>query len=264
MERLSQRDGGLQNLAMSQSSLTVSLIIPTLNEAENLPLVLPLLPDAPEMAEIVLVDGGSTDDTIAVARACVPHIRVVLQDGRGKSDAIRCGVQAARGDYVVVMDADGSHDPRDILRYIELAKSGYDLVKGSRYLPGGRSDDESRLRRFLVWVTDTTANLLWGSRFTDIVFGMFLIKRQYFLDLRLTCQGFALETQLMARAKRRGYRTIEVPAIEATRRSGSSHLSVVRDGWHIGSTVFVEFFHRLTRDIFLRQAQSVSALSQKE
>ena len=249
---------------MTQSFLTVSIIIPTLNEAANLPLVLPLLPDTPEVAEIVLVDGGSTDDTVAVARSHVPHIRVVLQAGRGKSDAIRLGVQAAHGDYILVMDADGSHDPRDISRYIELAKSGYDLVKGSRYLPGGRSDDESRLRRILVWVTDTTSNLLWGSRFTDIVFGMFLIKRQYFLDLRLTCQGFALETQLMARAKRRGYRTIEVPAIEATRRSGSSHLSVVRDGWHIGSTVFVEFFHRLTRDAFLRQAQSVSAVSQKE
>jgi len=223
---------------MTQSFLTVSIIIPTLNEAANLPLVLPLLPDAPEVAEIVLVDGGSTDDTVAVARS--------------------------HGDYVLIMDADGSHDPRDISRYIELAKSGYDLVKGSRYLPGGHSDDESRLRRILVWVTDTTSNLLWGSRFTDIVFGMFLIQRQYFLDLHLTCQGFALETQLMARAKRRGYRTIEVPAIEATRRSGSSHLSVVRDGWHIGSTVFVEFFHRLTRDAFLRQAQSVSAVSQKE
>ena len=86
---------------------------------------------------------------------------------------------------------------------------------------------------------------------------MFLAKRRHFLDLNLDCQGFALETQLMARAKRRGYRTIQIPVIEAARHNGSSHLSVIRDGWHIGSTVFVEFFHRLTHDAFLFRGQPV-------
>ncbi len=242
---------------MIKSPQTVSLVIPTLNEAENLPHVLPLLPNVPEVIEVVLVDGGSTDDTVAVARTYLPHIRVVFQEGHGKSDAIRCGVQAAQGDYVLVMDADGSHDPHDVARFVALALSGYDLVKGSRYLPGGRSDDDSRLRRLLVWVTDTAANLLWGTSYTDIVFGMLLVNRRYFLDLNLSCQGFGLETQLMARAKRRGFRTIQVPVVEEARRSGSSHLSVIRDGWHIGSTVFVEFFHRLTRDVFLSRGQSI-------
>lgn len=229
----------------------VSLIIPTLNEAKNLPHVLPLIPRIPELQDIILVDGRSTDGTVAVAQSLRPDIQVVHQRGRGKSDAIRCGVEAAAGKYVLIMDADGSQDPLDIPRYIHHAQQGYDLVKGSRYLPGGKSDDESRLRRLLVWVTDTTANLLWGSRFTDIVYGMFLIRRRTFLDFTLTCQGFGLETQLMGRAKRRRIRIIEIPVVESPRLSGSSHLSVVSDGWHIGSTVFVEFFHRLTGDVLL-------------
>lgn len=232
--------------------MRLSVVIPTLNEALNLPYVLPKLPELPAGTELLLVDGGSTDDTVAVARWLRPEIRVVAQTGRGKSDAIRCGVAAAQGDHVLIMDADGSQNPSDISRYVEVALRGYDLVKGSRYLPGGGSDDESRLRRLLVWVTDTAANLLWGTHFTDIVYGMFLIHRQGFLDLALTSSGFALETQLMARANRNGYGIIEIPVVESARRHGSSHLSVVRDGWYIGSTVFIECFHRLTRDAFLQ------------
>ncbi|MBI2887063.1 MAG: glycosyltransferase [Chloroflexi bacterium] len=241
----------------------VSLIVPTLNEAENIRHVFPLLPRLPELVEVLVVDGHSTDGTAEIAQAIYPETRVVYQEGRGKSDAIRCGVQAATSEFVLIMDADGSHDPREIPRFVSLAKAGYDLVKGSRYIPGGHSDDESRLRRLLVWVTDATANLLWGSYFTDIVFGMFLIRRRSFLDMRLTSQGFALETQLMARAKRLGYRTIEIPMVEAARRSGSSHLSVVKDGWYIGSTVFLEFFHRLTRDWLSGVASSPPSRTQR-
>ncbi len=228
--------------------ISVSLVIPTLNEARNLPHVLPLIPPLGELREVVLVDGQSTDETVQVARELLPEIRVVVQRGKGKSDAVRRGVEEATGDYVLIMDADGSQDPQDISHYISGALDGFDLVKGSRYISGGGSDDESRLRRLLVWVTDTAANILWGTRFTDIVYGMFLVRRQSFLDLGLDCNGFGLETQLMARASRRGFRILEIPVVESPRRYGSSHLSVVRDGWHIGSTVFVEFVHRLTHD----------------
>ena len=89
------------------------------------------------------------------------------------------------------------------------------------------------------------ANLLWGSHFTDVVFGMFLVQRQRFLDLRLTSNGFAIESQCMARAMRCGYKIKEIPVVEQSRLTGRSHLSIFRDGWYIGSTVFAEFFHAL-------------------
>lgn len=238
--------------------LTVSLIIPTLNEAKNLPYVLPEIPRLPEIAEILLVDGHSTDGTVEVAVGLRSDIRIVAQAGRGKSDAIRSGIAAATSSHVLIMDADGSQDPHEITSYVQKASEGYDLVKGSRYIPGGQSDDDSKLRRLLVWVTDTVSNLLWGSRFTDIVYGMFLINRRACLELDLTSNGFGFETMLMARAHRKRLRTIEIPAVEAARRHGSSHLSVVRDGWHIGSTVFVEFGHRLTHDMFRRRVAPAS------
>lgn len=243
-----------------------SIVIPSLNEAENLPHILPAIPSSPEIVEIVLVDGNSADHTVSVAQRCLPGIRIIHQDGKGKSDAIRCGVAAARGDYVLVMDADGSHDPVDIPRFIEFARSGYDLVKGSRYLRGGGSEDHTPLRRVLVWVTDVVANILWGSRFTDIVFGMLLMRRQSFLDLGLTSNGFSLETQTMARAKRRGYRIVEIPIVEKSRLAGVSRLHVIRDGWYIGSTVFVEFFHRVTREAFMRRpvGQGVEVVPESE
>lgn len=223
--------------------MDVSIVIPAMDEAENLPYVLPLIPVSEEICEVILVDGGSKDRTIEVARRVLPTVRIIRQTGEGKSDAVRCGAEAARGEYLLVLDADGSHDPADIPRFIDGARDGYDLVKGSRLLPGGRSHDETLLRRFLVKLTDAVANFLWRTQFNDIVFGMFLMRRQRFLDLRLTSNGFAIESQCMVRALRRGYKIMQIPVVERRRLQGRSHLSIFRDGWYIGSTVFAEFLH---------------------
>jgi glycosyltransferase involved in cell wall biosynthesis len=94
----------------------VSVIVPTKNEAKNLPFVLPRIPAW--VGEIVLVDGYSTDDTVAVARSLIPSIRVVNQDRPGKGAALRCGIQAARGDIIVTLDADGSADPAEIPTFV--------------------------------------------------------------------------------------------------------------------------------------------------
>ena len=88
----------------------VSVVIPTLNEAANLPHVFARLPFE-DLHEVILVDGHSTDDTIEIARQLCPSVRVVLQDGKGKGNALACGFAAARGDIIVMLDADGSTDP---------------------------------------------------------------------------------------------------------------------------------------------------------
>src|SRR5689334_4356177 len=94
----------------------VSVVIPAMNEAENLPHVLPRIPAG--VHEVVLVDGHSIDGTIEVARQILPTIRVVQQRGRGKGAALRTGFEEATGDIIVMLDADGSTDPGEIPYYV--------------------------------------------------------------------------------------------------------------------------------------------------
>ncbi len=124
---------------------TISVIIPTLNEVQNLPLVLAELPA--DIFEIIVVDGHSTDGTVETARRVCPRVNIVLQTGKGKGDALRCGFEAARGDIIVMLDADGSADPAEIADFVEVLLAGADFAKGTRFRTGGGSADITPLRR---------------------------------------------------------------------------------------------------------------------
>ena len=94
----------------------VSVVIPTLNEARNLPHVLGRLP--PDLYEVIIVDGHSVDDTVAVARRLRPDARTMTQTRKGKGNALACGFAAATGDIIAMVDADGSADPMEIPRFV--------------------------------------------------------------------------------------------------------------------------------------------------
>src|SRR5438034_548901 len=123
----------------------ISDVIPTLNEARNLPHVLANLPA--DIYEVILVDGHSTDGTVEVAQALMPDIRVLRQTRRGKGNALACGFAACRGDIIVMIDADGSTDPREIPAFVAALLAGADYAKGSRFVDGGGSTDITRIRR---------------------------------------------------------------------------------------------------------------------
>ena len=122
---------------------SVSVVIPTLNEARNLPHVFERIPE--DIHQVIIVDGRSTDDTVAVARSLRPDVCVVSQTRKGKGNALACGFEAATGDVIAMVDADGSADPREIPSYVEALVAGADFAKGSRFLPGGGSADITRL-----------------------------------------------------------------------------------------------------------------------
>ncbi|NJM40966.1 MAG: glycosyltransferase family 2 protein, partial [Anaerolineae bacterium] len=128
---------------------TVSVIIPALNEAENLPHVLPRIPAW--VNEVILVPGPSTDNTVEVARKLVPRIRIVDQVGKGKGAALRCGINAATCDIVVLIDADGSTDPAEISAFVAALLAGADFAKGSRFLYGGGTADMQPYRQLGNW-----------------------------------------------------------------------------------------------------------------
>ncbi len=151
----------------------VSVVIPALNEAQNLRHVLPLIP--PVVTEIVLVDGHSTDDTIAVVQQLGPTIRppihIIKQTGKGKGDALRVGFAASVGDIIVTLDADGSTDPREIPLFVEALLRGNDFAKGSRCVLGGGSHDFTLLRRLGNYGLRKLVNILFRTRFSDLCYG---------------------------------------------------------------------------------------------
>jgi len=210
---------------------TVSVVIPALNEAESLPYVLPRIPAG--VHEVILVDGASSDDTIAVARRAMPEIRIVTQDAPGKGAALRAGFEAARGDIVVHLDADGSTDPAEIPLFVATLLAGADFAKGTRFAIGGRTDDITPLRRLGNWGFVVMTNILFGSRFSDITYGYNAVWRRHHHLLAPEINGWAHEIVANIRAFRRGLRVVEVASVEAPRIAGEAKLHTFPAGWAI-------------------------------
>jgi glycosyltransferase involved in cell wall biosynthesis len=224
-----------------RSHARVSVVIPTLNEAANLPHVFARLPFE-DLFEVILVDGHSTDDTVAVARELCPAVRVVLQDSKGKGNALACGFAAARGDIIVMLDADGSTDPQEIPAYVDALYQGADFAKGSRFTEGGDSDDITLLRRQGNRFLNGTVNMLFGTRYSDLCYGY----NAFWSDVRPTinvdCAGFEVETLINVRVAKAGLTVAEVPSVERERIHGVSKLRPIRDGLRVLRTILIERF----------------------
>jgi glycosyltransferase involved in cell wall biosynthesis len=218
----------------------VSAVVPTLNEEANLRYVLPLL--RRYVDEIIVVDGHSTDDTVGAARNLCPEAQIVLHETRGKGAALRRGFDAASGDIVVMIDADGSNDPREVPRFVGALVSGADFAKGSRFLLGGGTTDMPWYRRLgnkaFVWLV----RAFFGQRYSDLCYGYNAFWRDVIDTLSLDGDGFEIETMINVRAARARLRIVEVPSFEAERIHGSSNLQTIRDGWRVLKTILHERF----------------------
>jgi glycosyltransferase involved in cell wall biosynthesis len=223
-------------------NVTVSVVIPALNEAKNLPYVLPRIP--PDVHEVILVDGYSTDDTLEVARALLPAIRVVYQEGRGKGAALRTGFAAATGDLIVMLDADGSTDPAEIPAFVGALRAGFDFAKGSRFLQGGGTADMPLIRQLGNQGFVSLVQLFFGGRYSDLCYGYNAFWRRVLPLLEIDCDGFEVETLMNVRALRANLKIIEVPSFEAKRVYGEGRLKAIPDGWRVLKTIFRERFRR--------------------
>ncbi|HTU84419.1 MAG TPA: glycosyltransferase family 2 protein [Solirubrobacteraceae bacterium] len=229
----------------SRPFANVSAVIPTLNEAANLPHVFARLPFE-ELFEVIIVDGHSTDDTVEVARELLPSVRVVLQEGSGKGDALACGFAAARGDIIVMLDADGSTDPAEIPAYLERLFDGADFAKGSRFAPGGGSADITPIRRLGNRFLNGIVNLLFGTEYTDLCYGYNAFWSEVLPAIDVNCSGFEVETLINVRIAKAGLTVSEVPSIEHERIHGVSKLHAVRDGLRVLRTILTERLRRHT------------------
>ncbi|WTL50969.1 glycosyltransferase family 2 protein [Streptomyces sp. NBC_01497] len=216
----------------------VSVVIPAMNEAENLPYVFKTLPDW--IHEVVLVDGNSTDDTVAVAERLWPGVKVVGQQGRGKGDALISGFAACTGDIIVMVDADGSADGQEIVSYVSALVSGADFAKGSRFANGGGTDDMTFVRKLGNRVLCATVNAKFGARYTDLCYGYNAFWRHCLDAITLDCTGFEVETLMNIRVVKAGLKVQEIPSHEYDRIHGVSNLRAVRDGLRVLKVIFKE------------------------
>jgi glycosyltransferase involved in cell wall biosynthesis len=223
---------------------SVSVVIPAKDEARNLQHVFSTIPEWVD--EIVLVDGWSTDDTVAVARQLYPAIQVVHQQGHGKGDALRAGFAAAKGEIIVMLDADGSTDGSEIPRFVAALVTGADFAKGSRYASGGSTDDITLSRHFGNKILGFLVNALFRTRYTDLCYGYNAFWSKHLSKLDLDCDGFEVETVMNIRAARAGLVIHEIPSHEHRRLHGISKLNVVRDGIRIGKFIMRERFLKQT------------------
>jgi glycosyltransferase involved in cell wall biosynthesis len=223
-------------------NVAVSIVIPALNEAKNLPYVLPRIP--PDVHEVILVDGYSTDDTVEIARSLLPTVRIVYQEGRGKGAALRTGFAAATGDVIVMLDADGSTDPVEIPAFVGALRAGFDFAKGSRFLQGGGTADMPLIRQLGNQSFVSLVQLLFGGRYSDLCYGYNAFWKRVLPLLEIDCDGFEVETLMNVRALRANLRIIEVPSFEAKRVYGEGRLKAIPDGWRVLKTIFRERFRR--------------------
>ncbi|MFJ2177808.1 glycosyltransferase family 2 protein [Streptomyces sp. NPDC101062] len=216
----------------------VSVVIPAMNEAQNLPYVFRTLPEW--IHEVVLVDGDSTDDTIEVARALRPDVKVVAQRGKGKGDALISGFAACTGDIIVMVDADGSADGQEIVSYVSALVSGADFAKGSRFANGGGTDDMTAIRKLGNRVLCAVVNAKFGARYTDLCYGYNAFWRHCLDEITLDCTGFEVETLMNIRVVKAGLKVQEIPSHEYDRIHGVSNLRAVRDGLRVLKVILRE------------------------
>jgi glycosyltransferase involved in cell wall biosynthesis len=230
----------------------ISIVVPALNEAMNLSVILPQLP---KVHEVILVDGGSVDGTVQAARRALPSIITVLQTRRGKGNALAAGFARVTGDIVVMFDADGSADPAEISQFVAALSAGADFAKGSRFTEGGGSADITPIRRLGNRFLNSLFNVGFSTRYSDLCYGYnaFWADMISMLDLpdhaapvpasgRMAWgDGFEIETVINCRFAAAGVRITEVPSIEKLRMFGESNLHAVKDGLRVLRTLLTEW-----------------------
>ena len=219
---------------------TVTAVIPALNEADNLPHVLPKLSGLVD--EVIIVDGLSEDDTIEVARRLASDVRIIEERTPGKGAALRRGFAEARGDIIVALDADGSTNPDEIPAFVGVLLAGADFVKGSRFLQGGGTADMPRIRRWGNAVLTMLVRWLFGGRYSDLCYGYNAFWADVLPRLELDADGFEIETVMNIRALRVKLRVAEVASFEEKRLYGEAKLRALPDGWRVLKTILRERF----------------------
>jgi Glycosyl transferase family 2 len=253
---------------------SVSVVIPTLNEARNLPHVFANLPGG--IHEVIVVDGHSVDGTCAVARHLRPDARIITQNRSGKGNALACGFAVATGQIIVMLDADGSADAREIPVFVQALLDGADFAKGTRFAAGGGSSDITRLRAMGNHLLMILVNRAYGTAYSDLCYGYNVFWSRHLPALKLDSttppakdgrerlwgDGFEIETLIAIRIAIARLAVVEVPSFEYRRIHGVSNLTAVSDGLRVLRTILTE--RRVRKTVTKMHAPRQKALPERQ
>lgn len=204
---------------------SLSIVIPAKNEAENLRGFLPRLLAVVENSEVIVVNDGSTDDTL---RICEQHGVIVVTHpySKGNGAAIKTGAKAAKGEIIVFLDGDGQHKPEDIPHLLEKLATGYDMIVGAR----DKQSQADSFRAIANGVYNWLSSAITGHKILDLTSGFRAVKAEKFKEfLYLLPNGFSYPTTSTMAFFRAGYSVGYMP-IQTEQRLGESHISLLKDG----------------------------------
>lgn len=215
--------------------MNITVLIIAKNEAGGIQKVIRSV--KPYAHELIVVDGRSTDNTVALAKK--EGVIVVRDHGHGRGDGVRIGLAKATGDIVVLFDADGSHNPKDIPRLIApIVKNGADLVIASRRT-GGTLDTnpgfDGVIRSLGVDFMAYLVNLRFGTQLTDILYSFRAIRASSLARLKLSANDFSIEQEMIVAAIKMNLHIKEIPSRENARGWGKSKLKT-----HMGLMLLVK------------------------
>lgn len=222
----------------------VSIILPALNEQQAVGKVIDEIPkrDMEErgyQVEIQVVDNGSTDKTREIAEN--KGVKVIVEPMRGKGRAVRTAFKSVDGDFVFVLDADYTYPAIHIPQMLEILEEGFDVVMGSR-LKGQREEGAmSKLNLIGNRLLAFMANILYGTRISDLCTGYLGFRREVIQGLKLEAMGFELEANLFIEITKKGYKIAELPIVYR-RRLAPAKLDPLKDGFRIGWTLIKKRF----------------------
>ncbi len=232
-------------LSMTAKNIQVSVILPTYNENENVPLVIKEIEQYIKLPfEIIVVDDNSPDGTArTVEKLKKSNVRVIKRTKeRGLVTAIQRGIDEAKGEIVVWMDCDMSHPPHLLPKLLNtIINENYDIAAASRYIKGGK-DTRAISRIAYSWAVNKFAMLLLTRKITDYTTGFMAVKKEVFRHLRLKGNYAEYCVQFLYESHKMGFRVKDIPYITYDRvlgetKTADTFKTLIRHGWDLGITI---------------------------